>query len=240
MIALRPGGRPAGSGAGRATTAELGAGLTYAELLEPDLAGLVPVLAQAARTVGLPPDPQRRHHRRQPGHRLAGGRHPAGAWPRSTPPSSWSGRRGPPVDRPSPTSSSAPSDRARARASSSPASGARARRVPRSSSRSGVRNAMVIAVATRGRGGRPRPAASIRVGLGLGGSDAAAGPRGRGVGRRRRIDWDPTGRLDPDDLADRFGDLVAAAARPIDDHRSTAAATGATAWRCWPAGRCAG
>src|SRR3954449_1556233 len=32
----------------------LGAGLTYAEMLAPDLAALVPALAEAARTVGSP------------------------------------------------------------------------------------------------------------------------------------------------------------------------------------------
>jgi CO/xanthine dehydrogenase FAD-binding subunit len=45
----------------------LGSGLTYAELMEPGLAELLPALAEAARTV----DPQPRDDRRQPRNRLA-------------------------------------------------------------------------------------------------------------------------------------------------------------------------
>ena len=50
----RPGARTAGLDAPTADTVRLGAGLTYTEMLEPELAALVPALAEAARTVGSP------------------------------------------------------------------------------------------------------------------------------------------------------------------------------------------
>ena len=56
----------------------IGAAVTYAELAAPPLAGLVPALAQAARTVG---SPQIRNgdDRGQRRHLFTGGRRPAGA-----------------------------------------------------------------------------------------------------------------------------------------------------------------
>ena len=84
----------------------------------------------------------------------------------------------------------------------------------------GVRNAMVIAVASVAvvLDGR---AQQVGVGLGsvgpvpLGAPDAAAFAS-------TAIDW-TTGRLHEPDAARRFGELAAAAASPIDDHRGTAA-----------------
>ena len=89
---------------------------------------------------------------------------------------------------------------------------------------------------------RDRPG-SRRVGAGLGsaGADAAARPRGRGVPRRRarRGDgWDAPVRSARRSL-ERFGELVAAAARPIDDVRGTAAYR-RTRWACSPGARSAG
>ena len=82
----------------------------------------------------------------------------------------------------------------------------------------GVRNAMVIAVASLAivvdRDDR-------RVGVGLGsvGPTPLRAPEAE-AWARRAVDWDD-GRARPDDPR-AFGRLVAAAARPIDDHRSTA------------------
>ena len=59
-------------------TVEIGAALTLTEI-ERRLDGRVPLLDRAVPAVRLPADPQRRHARRQPRHRLAHRRHPAGA-----------------------------------------------------------------------------------------------------------------------------------------------------------------
>jgi len=84
----------------------------------------------------------------------------------------------------------------------------------------GVRNAMVIAVA------------SLALAVDAQGKNVrcALGSVGPGPVRARaaeawlaeRVDWRSLTVADPDDLA-QFGRLVADAARPIDDHRSTAA-----------------
>jgi CO/xanthine dehydrogenase FAD-binding subunit len=83
----------------------------------------------------------------------------------------------------------------------------------------GTRNAMVIAVAAFAVALHP---AERRVGTGIG--SAAPTPR-RAVEAERyaaeALNWDAPGPL-PDDVAHRFGELVAAAADPIDDVRGTA------------------
>lgn len=83
----------------------------------------------------------------------------------------------------------------------------------------GTRNAMVIAVAAFAVALHP---AERRVGTGIG--SAAPTPR-RAVEAERyaaeALNWDAPGPL-PDDIAHRFGELVAAAADPIDDVRGTA------------------
>jgi len=84
----------------------------------------------------------------------------------------------------------------------------------------GTRNAMVIAVASCAVIAR-RADRTVRVGLGsvgpvpLRASEAEAWVA-------ERIDWDRMVLLEPD-ATGHFGELVASAARPIDDHRSTAA-----------------
>jgi CO/xanthine dehydrogenase FAD-binding subunit len=83
----------------------------------------------------------------------------------------------------------------------------------------GTRNAMVISVAgiavVVDLGGR-----NVRVGLGSVGPVPLRAPDAEAfVGTR--IDWDNRSVPDPFTYA-QFGDLVAAAAQPIDDHRSTA------------------
>lgn len=86
-------------------------------------------------------------------------------------------------------------------------------------SKVGVRNAMVIATASSCLV-LDLPARTLRVALGSVGpviircADAEAWVRGR-------IDWD-AGRVD-DETVRAFGERCGAAARPIDDHRSTAA-----------------
>ena len=83
----------------------------------------------------------------------------------------------------------------------------------------GVRNAMVIAVASLAlvvdRTGR-----SVRVGLGSVGPVPLRAPEAEAFAAGA-VDWS-TGALVEPDAAVRFGELVAGAARPIDDHRSSA------------------
>jgi CO/xanthine dehydrogenase FAD-binding subunit len=95
---------------------------------------------------------------------------------------------------------------------------------PQQFSKVGTRNAMVIAVTSFGLALHPD---SGRVGTGIG----SAGPtplRARdaeeqaGEALAEAGLWESRGAL-PDGVARRFGDLVAAAARPIDDVRGTAA-----------------
>jgi CO/xanthine dehydrogenase FAD-binding subunit len=90
---------------------------------------------------------------------------------------------------------------------------------PQEFSKIGTRNAMVIAVSSFGLALFPD---EQRVGTGIG--SAAPTPR-RAVEAERfvadALDWDGLRPID-DDVARRFGDLVAAAAAPIDDVRGTA------------------
>ncbi len=90
---------------------------------------------------------------------------------------------------------------------------------PQEFSKIGTRNAMVIAVSSFGLALFP---GERRVGTGIG--SAAPTPR-RAVEAERfvdaALDWDGLGPIDHD-VARRFGDLVVAAASPIDDVRGTA------------------
>src|SRR5690606_10190799 len=84
----------------------------------------------------------------------------------------------------------------------------------------GVRNAMVIAVASVALAVDP---VRRRVGVGLGSVGPVPLPApGARAFAASAVDW-ATGELLQDDAADRFGELVAAEAAPIDDHRGTAA-----------------
>ena len=90
---------------------------------------------------------------------------------------------------------------------------------PQQFAKVGTRNAMVIAVCTFALALHP---AQRRVGTGVG----SAGPtpfRAREAEEflAAELDWDSPGAL-PESLTRRFGELVAAAARPIDDVRGTA------------------
>ncbi len=82
----------------------------------------------------------------------------------------------------------------------------------------GVRNAMVIAVASTCVA-VDRSAGTVSVALGSVGPTVLRCPEAESWASEA-IDW--TGPL-PDDLAAEFGRRVAAESRPIDDHRATAA-----------------
>ncbi|HEY3485154.1 MAG TPA: FAD binding domain-containing protein [Ilumatobacteraceae bacterium] len=86
-------------------------------------------------------------------------------------------------------------------------------------SKVGVRNAMVIATASACLA-LDVPSRSVRIALGSVAPTIIRCPDAEQVAVEG-IDW-ATGAID-DDVVERFGELVAAASRPIDDHRSTAA-----------------
>ena len=195
----------------------VGAGVTYTRLIE-ELGDRLPGLAQAARTVG---SPQIRNRGTVGGN--LGAASPAGD---SHPPllaagaeieveSAARGVRMIPaeefylgVKRPA----LEPDELVRA-FWTPPATG------PQYFSKIGTRNAMVIAVCSFAIALRPR---ERRVGTGLG---SAAPPPRRAVAAEEflaaELDWDG-GAPVPPAVARRFGELVAAAASPIDDVRGTA------------------
>jgi CO/xanthine dehydrogenase FAD-binding subunit len=84
----------------------------------------------------------------------------------------------------------------------------------------GTRNAMVIAVADLALV-VDRPARAVRCALGSVGPTVIRAQEAE-AWVAARVDWD-AGRLVDEHVAAEFGAQVAAAARPIDDHRSTAA-----------------
>jgi CO/xanthine dehydrogenase FAD-binding subunit len=86
-------------------------------------------------------------------------------------------------------------------------------------SKVGVRNAMVIATASACLAVHT-PARSVRVALGSVGPTIIRATEAESFAANA-VDWDRSAISDDD--ARRFGDLTAAASRPIDDHRSTAA-----------------
>jgi CO/xanthine dehydrogenase FAD-binding subunit len=82
----------------------------------------------------------------------------------------------------------------------------------------GVRNAMVIATVSACLA-VDRPGRNVRLALGAVGPTILRATEAEAFAAAH-VDWD-TGALDGE-AAQRFGDLAAAASRPIDDHRSTA------------------
>lgn len=196
---------------------ELGAGLTYSRMQQPEIADLVPALAQAARTVG---SPQIRNAGTLGGN--LGTSSPAGdtlpvlaALDASIEVASARGRRTLGLDEliVGPKQNSLEPDELIVGATVPVASG------PQEFLKIGTRNAMVIAVCSVALvvDGEAR---AVRCALG------AAGPviiRATEAEEwvASRVDWD-TGRIDDPRIASEFGQRVAAAARPIDDHRSTA------------------
>lgn len=195
----------------------LGAGVTYAELVHPALGGLVPVLAQAARTIG---SPQIRAAGTIGGN--LGTASPAGdavvalvALGGSVVLRSIEGEREVLLD------DFVLGPRTTARQPNEVITSVRipVARGPQEFLKVGTRNAMVIAVASVGFV-VDLHARSMRVVMGSVGPRpmraAAAETFGATV-----VDWS-TGHA-PRDAAAEFGALAAAAATPIDDHRSTAA-----------------
>ena len=194
----------------------LGAGLTYSRVVA-ELAVLAPGLAMAARTVG---SPQIRNRGTVAGN--LGSASPAGD---AHPPLLASGatvevesvrgvRTIPLADFFTGVKQSALEPDELIRAVVAPvASG------PEQFAKIGTRNAMVIAVSAFAIAVHPE---ERRVGTGIG--SAAPTPRRAPEAERyvaEALDWDGLAPLDRD-VADRFGELVAAAAAPIDDVRGTA------------------
>ncbi len=195
----------------------LGAGVTYTEMLKPELAGLVPALAQAARTVG---SPQIRNAGTVGGN--LGTASPAGdtlpvlaALDAVVEVAGPGGRRDVPVGE----FVTGPK-----RNALGPGELVTAVRLPvlrghQEYRKVGVRNAMVIAVASLALAVDP-DGRTVRCALGSVGPVPLRAPDAE-AWLASRVDWD---RMTVDDPRDppEFGRLVAAAARPIDDHRSTA------------------
>ena len=199
-------------------TVVLGAAVTYTTLLSGDLAGLLPALAQAARTVG---SPQIRNAGTIGGNLVTGS--PAGdtlpvlvALRATVELASTRGTRTMPVSE----FLTGPKQTAR-----QPDELLVAVRVPVAMGPSeflkiGVRNAMVIAVANCALV-VDRERRALRCALG------SVGPvpirdEGAELWATTRLDWDGDAPAHPS-VVEGFGRRMAAAARPIDDHRATAA-----------------
>jgi CO/xanthine dehydrogenase FAD-binding subunit len=201
-------------------TLRLGAGMTFRQLLEPQLAALVPGLAQAARTVG---SPQIRNAATIGGNLATAS--PAGdslpvllaldALVELTGPD---GTRVVALDR----FLTGPKRTARQpgeliTAVSVPVLGGAQEYL-----KVGVRNAMVIAIASLALIVDCEHH-SVRVGLGSVGPTVLRAPEAESF-VAGHLNWDGAApRLGAADGADRFAELVAEAARPIDDHRASAA-----------------
>ncbi len=194
----------------------LGAGVTYTELTDPAVAELAPALAQAARTVG---SPQIRNAGTVGGNLGTGS--PAGdtlpvlaALDAVVELVSITGSRRLPISEycVGPKRTARDATELIASVSIPVAKG------PQEYLKVGPRNAMVISVAGLA-AVADLEARTVGVGLGSVGPVPLRAPEAE-AWVVTRIDWG-AGRIDPDDAAE-FGRLVAAAARPIDDHRATA------------------
>ncbi|MCU1499477.1 MAG: putative xanthine dehydrogenase FAD-binding subunit [Acidimicrobiales bacterium] len=209
----------------------IGAGVTYGRLLASDLAALAPGLAQASRTVG---SPQIRNAGTIGGN--LGTSSPAGdtlpvllALGATIELAGPDGTRSLPMER----FTIGPK-----RSALGPAEVITVVRIPVATGaqqyrKVGVRNAMVIAVASVA---LVVDTAARRVGIGLGSVGPVPMPAPAAAAfAAEAIDW-ATGTLVEPSAAARFGELVASEASPIDDHRSTAAyrrhAIGVLASRC--------
>ena len=196
---------------------EMGAAMTYAEMEHPLFAAYVPALAQAARTVG---SPQIRNAGTLGGNLATAS--PAGD---TLPPlaaldaritiCSTRGAREVSLDEliVGPKQNTLAPDEVIRSVSVPVVDG------PQEFLKVGARNAMVISVATVALV-LDRPRRSVRIALG---SVAPVPVRATEAEEwvSGAVDWDSRDPLGDDELA-RFGELAAAAARPIDDHRSTA------------------
>ncbi|MCD0451512.1 FAD binding domain-containing protein [Actinocorallia sp. API 0066] len=194
----------------------IGAGVSYARIMA-ELGGRLPGLARAARTVG---SPQIRNRGTLGGN--LGSASPAGD---GHPPllatgalvelASTRGVRRVPVAEffTGPKQSVLSDDELIAAVLVPPAPG------PQQFAKIGTRNAMVIAVASFAL--ELRPEGSVGTGIGSAGPTPLRAPEAEAFAAAE-LPWASRGRLDPA-VAERFGELVAAAASPIDDVRGTAA-----------------
>ena len=195
----------------------IGAGVTYTELAADPLAGLLPALAQAARTVG---SPQIRNAATIGGNVATCS--PAGdglpvlaALEADVELASASGVRSLPI---------AEFMLGVKKTAREPGELITAVTVPlldgwQGYVKVGVRNAMVIAISGACLA-VDTPSRSVRLALGSVAPTIIRVPEAERFAAER-VDW-ATGSVDPNDMIE-FGRLAAAASRPIDDHRSTAA-----------------
>jgi CO/xanthine dehydrogenase FAD-binding subunit len=200
-----------------ARTLRLGAAITYAELERPPLSDLVPALAQAGRTVG---SPQIRNAATIGGNLATCS--PAGdglpvlsALDAEVEVRSATGNRVVPVGE---------FMTGVKRTALQPGELITAITVPvldgwQGYAKVGIRNAMVIAIASVCLA-VDRPSRSVRLALGSVAPTIVRAAEAE-AHAAQRVDW-TTGTI-PDVDATRAGELAAAAARPIDDHRATAA-----------------
>jgi CO/xanthine dehydrogenase FAD-binding subunit len=200
-----------------ARVVRLGAGVTYAELEAPPLAGLLPALAQAARTVG---SPQIRNAATIGGNLATCS--PAGdGLPVLSALDAVVELQGASSRRELPVGEFMTGVKRTARR---PDELITAVTVPlldgwQGYAKVGVRNAMVIAIAGACLA-VDRPTRSIRLALGSVAPTVVRAPDAEAFGSAN-VDWE-RGTVD-DATADEFGRLAAVATRPIDDHRASAA-----------------
>jgi CO/xanthine dehydrogenase FAD-binding subunit len=199
-----------------AATVRLGAGVTYAEVMTEPLAALLPALAQAARTVG---SPQIRHAATVGGN--VGTSSPAGdGLPALAALDAVVHLESAIASRDVPFSEFASGPKRTVRR---PGELITAITLPvlrgwQGYAKVGVRNAMVIATATCCLA-VDEEAANVRIALGSVGPVIIRAAEAEAFAAAN-IDWST--RSAGDDVVARIGELAAAAARPIDDHRSTA------------------
>jgi CO/xanthine dehydrogenase FAD-binding subunit len=199
-----------------AATVRLGAGVTYAEVMTEPLAALLPALAQAARTVG---SPQIRHAATVGGN--VGTSSPAGdGLPALAALDAVVHLESAIASRDVPFSEFASGPKRTVRR---PGELITAITLPvlrgwQGYAKVGVRNAMVIATATCCLA-VDEEASNVRIALGSVGPVIIRAAEAEAFAAAN-IDWST--RSAGDDVIARIGELAAAAARPIDDHRSTA------------------
>lgn len=196
----------------------LGAGLTYTDLLGPDLAALVPALAQAARTVG---SPQIRNAGTIGGNLVTAS--PAGdTLPVLAALDALVDIATPDGTRQLPLAEFVVGPKRNALHPGELVVAVRVpvARGPQQYRKVGVRNAMVISVASLALV-VDLDHRSVACALGSVGPVPLRAP-GAEQWAADRIDWSSASLPDPAGDARRFGQLVAEHARPIDDHRGTA------------------
>ena len=199
-------------------TLRLGAGVTYADLLDEELAAAAPALAQAARTVG---SPQIRNAGTIGGNLATAS--PAGdtlpvlvALDAIVEIAGADGRRDVALDQ----FITGPKRTALRPGELVVAVRVPSRRGHQEFRKIGVRNAMVIAVASLALA-VDEGAHQVQCGLGSVGPGPLRAPEAE-AWLAERIDWSRVAVDDPS-VFPAFGSMVERAARPIDDHRSTAA-----------------